>query len=119
MEDMQTQMGAILNNPEMMEKIMAMAQSLGGSTSAPQEEPQQQRGSAPEFPGIDPGLLQKLSGFAGQSGIDSQQKNLLRALGPYLKQDRIHKLEKAMRAAKMARFASSIIGSQGLFGGGR
>ena len=28
MDDMQSRMGAILNDPEMMQKIMAMAQSL-------------------------------------------------------------------------------------------
>lgn len=119
MEDMQAQMSAILGDPEMMQKIMAMAQSLGSSSPPVKEEPQQHHPAAPEFPNIDPGLLQKLSGFSGQSSIDNHQKTLLHALGPYLKQDRIQKLEKAMRAAKMARFASSIIGQPGLFGGGR
>lgn len=116
MEDMQAQMGAILNNPEMMQKIMAMAQSLGGST--PQEEPREPPpAKGPELPNIDLGMLQRLSGLAGQSNIDKDQKTLLHALGPYLKHDRIQKLEKAMRAAKMARLASSIIGQPGLFGG--
>ena len=116
MEDMQAQMGAILNNPEMMQKIMAMAQSLGGNSQ--QEERREPPPAAEsEFPNIDLGMLQRLSGLAGQSGIDKDQKTLLHALGPYLKQDRIQKLEKAMRAAKMARLASSIIGQPGLFGG--
>ena len=116
MEDMQAQMGAILNDPEMMQKIMAMAQSLGGN---PQQEQRREPppAKAPELPNIDPGMLQRLSGLAGQSSIDKDQKTLLHALGPYLKQDRIQKLEKAMRAAKMARLASSMIGQPGLFGG--
>ena len=66
------------------------------------------------MPDIDIGMLQKLSGFARQSGIDKEQQALLRALGPYLSQGRITKLEKAMRAAKMARLASSFLGSGGL-----
>jgi hypothetical protein len=56
-------------------------------------------------------MLQKLSGFASQSSIDKDQKTLLKALGPYLSRDRISKLEKAMRAAKLARLASGFVGS--------
>ena len=104
MEDMQSQMNAILQNPEMMEKISALAQSLG---SAPQAAPPAQESG---FPDIDPGMLQKFAGLAMQSRIDSDQQNLLKALGPYLKGARIHKLEKAMRAAKMAKLASGFLG---------
>lgn len=115
MDDMQSQMNAILQNPEMMQKISALAQSLGAPPSqAP--EPKLESGG---FPDIDIGMLQKLSGFASQSGIDANQQNLLRALGPYLKGDRIHRLEKAMRAAKMARLASGFLGSTNFFGLGR
>lgn len=113
MEDMQSQMQAILQNPEMMEKISALAQSLGGAPPAP--PPAQMR----SFPDIDPGMLQKVAGIAMQSNIDTDQKNLLQALGPYLKGDRIHKLEKAMRAAKMAKLASGFLGNGGFFGMGR
>lgn len=119
MDDMQAQMGAILNNPEMMQKIMAMAQSLGSSQQE-QNSPPPKEAAAPAMPNIDLGMLQKLSGFAQQSGIDSNQKNLLEALGPYLSGERISKLEKAMRAAKMARLASAFLGQSGTaFGFGR
>ena len=116
MEDMQSQMNAILQNPEMMQKISALAQSLGGSSPDAPKPPEQAVGG---FPDIDMGMLQKLSGFAKQSGIDPNQQNLLQALGPYLKGDRIHRLEKAMRAAKMARLASGFLGSTNFFGLGR
>ena len=56
-------------------------------------------------------MLQRLSGLARQSGIDSQQRTLLTALKPYLSDERVSKLEKAMRAAKLAKLASSILGS--------
>lgn len=115
MDDMQSQMNAILQNPEMMEKISALARSLG---SPPPEEPTpaEQTGG---FPDIDLGMLQKISGFAKQSSIDNDQQKLLRALGPYLKSDRIQRLEKAMRAAKMAKLASGFLGSTNFFGLGR
>lgn len=108
---MQAQMGAILNNPEMMQKIMAMAQSLQGGS---QEAQPQKDAQSPVMPNIDIGMLQKLSGIAGQSGIDSNQKNLLQALAPYLSSDRVNRLEKAMRAAKMARLASGFLAQAGM-----
>ncbi len=104
--EMEEKLGAILSNPEMMKTIQAMAQSLG--QSAPQE-------TAPSpNAGIDFSMLQKLGSLAGQTGIDQNQQTLLAAMTPYLSQSRVHKLENAMRAAKMARFASAFLGSGGL-----
>ena len=114
MEDLQSQMNAILSDPAAMEKIMAMAQSLGQPT--PEAPPVQE---SPPMPDIDIGMIQKLAGFAGQSNIDQHQRNLLHALSPYLSGERVSKLEKAMRAAKMARMATSVLGQGALFGGGR
>ena len=116
---MQNQMNAILGNPEMMQKIMDMAQQLG------QQPPQQQADLQTEpvefsMPDIDISMLQKLSGLAGKSNIDNNQRTLLKALIPYLSKERISKLEKAMRAAKMANMASSFLGQSGLqFSSGR
>ena len=106
MDDLQTRMGAILNDPEMMKKISAMAQSLSATEESPSEPPP----SSPGIPNIDPALLQKLAGFAGKTGIDNNQKNLLHALNPYLSQERIAKLERAMRAASMAKMAAVFLG---------
>lgn len=106
MDEMEQKLGAVLGNPELMQKIMAMAQSLG--------QPDQQSPQPPEpspAPGIDIAMIQRLSGLARQSGIDSQQHALLAALRPYLSSERVSKLEKAMRAAKLARLASSVLGS--------
>lgn len=112
MDDMQNQLNAVLGNPEMMQQIMTMAQAL---QSAPQE--QVAAPPAPDFGGIDLAMVQKLSGIAGQSNIDSNQRNLLKALSPYLSHERIAKLEKAMRASKLAGLASSFLGNSGLFSG--
>lgn len=59
-------------------------------------------------------MLQKLIGVARQSGIDKNQQNLLKALSPYLSRERIVKLEKAMRAAKIAALASTALSSAGI-----
>ena len=115
MDDMQSQMSAILGNPEMMQKIMAMAQSINQSQppNAHQDTPKQDVPAA-NFPDIDISMIQKLTGLAGQSNIDSNQRTLLKALTPYLRNDRITKLEKAMRAAKMANMASAFLSKSGL-----
>ena len=106
MDNLEQQLGAVLGNPEMMERIMAMAQALGTSNPEPQEAPP----PPPPMPDIDIGMLKKLSGFVGQSSIDQEQQALLKALGPYLTSRRIRKLENAMRAAKMARLAAATLG---------
>lgn len=110
MDSMEDKIGAVLNDPEMMQKIMTMAQALGGDS---QDSTQEQTGQTP-FPELDPALLQRFSGLARQSNIDKQQQNLLQALNPYLSRQRIQKLENAMRAARMARIAAGALSGQGL-----
>lgn len=121
MDDMESKMGAILGNPEMMQKIMAMAQTLNQSASPKGQEPpsssrteEASQSSGFSLPDIDISTIQKLSGLVKQSGIDKNQQSLLKALGPYLSRERITKLEKAMRAARMASMASSVLGTRGL-----
>ena len=115
MDSMEEKLNSVLGNPDMMRQIMQMAQSLGASS---QETPKQTH-SEPEptsFPTqmFDPALLQKLASVAQRSGIDSNQQQLLAALRPYLSRERVAKLEKAMRAAKMADLASDFLGSGAL-----
>ena len=101
MDSMEDKITSMLNDPEMMEKIMSMAKNLGMDPG----------GGVPD---VDPAMLQKLSGFAGRGTIDPQQRSLLQALNPYLSNHRIQKLEKAMRAAKMAKFAVAALGNAGV-----
>ena len=106
MEDLENKLGAILGNPEMMQKIMALAQNLGGSDNA--APPPQQ--SAAGIPDIDISMLQKLSGFAKNATVDPNQQTLLHALSPYISSHRVNRLERAMRAAKIASYATSFLG---------
>jgi hypothetical protein len=53
----------------------------------------------------------------GKAGVDRDQKALLSALSPYISGNRIHKLEKAMRAAKLAGVATTFLGNSSLFSG--
>ena len=108
MDELENKLGAILGNPEMMEKIAAFAQTLGPQETAGSDENPQKAPPVPEF---DPSMLQKLSGFASQSGIDRNQQALLQALAPYISHHRVAKLERAMRAAKMASMAGIFLGT--------
>lgn len=115
MDDMEQKMNAILGNPQMMSQLMAMAQSLSGQqqdTHSVQPTPPAPKPS-PLPAGIDLNMVQKVAGIAQKTGIDRNQQQLLKALSPYLSKERITKLEKAMRAAKIAGLATSILGSNG------
>lgn len=109
MSDFEDKLGSILNNPQMMQQILSMAQSLGASP--PSSEPQHTPSTSPE---IDPALLRCLSGLVQQGGVDQNQHALLDALSPYLSQRRVTKLERAMRAAKMAGMATNFLNAGGL-----
>ena len=112
MDNMQNGINSILENPEMMQKIMAMAQSLQGTHPQPTApEPS----TASPFPDMDISMVQKLAAVAGKANIDNNQRTLLSALRPYLSGDRISRLERAMRAAKLAGLASGLLGSGSLF----
>lgn len=102
MEDMESKIGAILGNPDMMQQIMAMAQQF----QSPPEQPPPAPSQEPDF-----SVLQKLGPLLGKTRIDGNQQALLQALRPYLSPPRIAKLQKAMRAAKLAGMASLVLGS--------
>ena len=104
MSEMEDKLNALLNDPNMMQQLMSMAQSIG-STQASKSD---------GIPDLDPGMLKKIASLANQGRIDKNQQTLLKALHPYLSQQRIRKLEKAMRAAHMAKAATGVLNS-GIF----
>lgn len=123
MSEMEEKLGQILSNPQMMQQIMSLAQAMNAGQPQKQEPPPPpqppQQAMAPAIPDIDPNLLRSLANMTRQGGIDKNQQALLKALSPYLSQSRVNKLERAMRAAKMAGLASAFLnsgGSQLLFG---
>lgn len=102
MDNMEEKIGSILGNPQMMQQIISMAQNL--AQAQPQPEP-----PSPAMPEMDPAMMGKLMNLAGNAGPDRNQQTLLKALDPYLASGRIQKLEKAMRAAKLAGLASTFL----------
>ena len=107
---MEDKLGALLANPQLMQQIMSMAQSLGQSSPAPPPPPKSEPAPAqPAMPNMDPAMIGKIMSIAGSSSIDRNQKALLCALEPYLSQGRLVKLEKAMRAARLAGAVSTLL----------
>ena len=105
MDDMEQKLNTVLNDPEMMGKILSMAQSFGRTQEGPSEA------------SFDPAMLRQMAGLAQNANLEPRQQNLLKALEAYLPSERLRKLEKAMRAAKMARMAGSVLGATRLFAG--
>ena len=108
MDDLEAKLGSLLQDPQMMKQLSDLAKNLQLPIPGEQREP-----AVPATGGLDPQMLMQFSGLIGQAGIDSNQKSLLSALTPYLTAQRIGKLEKAMRAAKMAKLASGLLGQNG------
>lgn len=110
MSELEERLNTILSNPQLMQQIAAMAQNMGGEI--PDQQPQKEPGSNPI--NMDPQQMQAFFQVAGRNGVDRNQEALLQALSPYLSPVRIQKLERAMRASKMAGAASMFLNAGGL-----
>jgi len=111
MSELEERLNTLMNNPQLMQQIFSMVQSMGddsGSRQAVQTESPEPTAS------FDPKLLQTMAQTLGHTGIDNNQKTLLQALGPYLSPYRIQKLQRAMQAARLAGAASAFLNAGGL-----
>ena len=106
MAEFEDKLNSILSNPQMMQQIMSMAGSFSQQQSAP---PPQQPVSGTPF---DPSALQGMMELLRGTQLDKRQQGLLSALGAYLPQEKVVRLQKAMQASKVAKFASSALGNQ-------
>lgn len=106
MSSLEETLSQVLANPQMMQQIMTLAQSLG-QQEPPPSPPPPSPSPPPALP--DGATVQKLAGLAGMGSVDKDQQALLRALGPYISRERREKLERAMRAAKVAAAASEML----------
>lgn len=106
MNDFEDKLGTILNDPQAMSKIMALAQSLGGGSAEqpcePQPSPASESGDE-EMPWPDANLLKVVSTLMGQYNRNDERKiALLNALRPYVKEKRFAKLDKAVQIARLS-----------------
>ena len=96
MDELQEQLGRLLEDPAELERLTQMAsQLLGGGGEEPEPEP-------PKLPDVG-AIVTKLRG----GGSDTQK--LLQAMQPFLAPERQARLRRAMRAAKLASAASAAL----------
>lgn len=94
MDDISGVISQIMNDPERMQQIMELAQSL---TSG--EETQ-------EPPLVSPERIEELGKMIRQTQhVDEKQEALVHALRPYLKPGRRSKLDRALQIAKLSHWA--------------
>lgn len=123
MSELEEKLGAILSNQDAMSQIMSLAKSLGGGSgdSSPPPAGPPPEGTAGETPpspppaegGLDPRLLSmaaKLAGAYSNAG-DDRRVALLTALGPFVKQERQVKLNKAIQIARLTRMVRIALDS--------
>ncbi|WP_298029795.1 hypothetical protein [uncultured Dysosmobacter sp.] len=106
MEGFDEKLNSLLSNPDAMAQIMQMAQSLSGGQEAPPgpspaPPPPAPSGSPFQGFGGDPKLLAKLLPLVQELGGDSNARQLLYALRPYLKEERQAKVERALQLARL------------------
>ena len=109
--------GALLQDPQQLQKIFALAQSLGISPPQPSGLPP----SAPPPPDTPDSVRmtqeerpqecqEALGAFLQKAGtLDRRQENLLNALKPFLKPERREKIDRAMQAARLSRLAGAAL----------
>lgn len=114
MSELEDKLGAILSNQDAMSQIMALAKSLGGSSSAPDQpaQPSPREDAQPQAGGdlfsalgnLDPRLISMAMRLAETyNSNDDDRAALLTALRPFVKPERYANLDKAIQISKLTR----------------
>ena len=107
MAEFEDKLNSILSNPELMGQIMSMAGSLNQPPAPPPPPPPQ--AGLPFDPGAMAGMMQMLKA----TQLEPKQRNLIQALRGFVPDDRLVRLEKAMQASLIAKFASAAMNQGG------
>lgn len=104
MAEFEEKLNSILSNPDIMGQILSMAGSMEQSRPAP----------APQSMPFDPSAMASMMSMLRATQLDHRQQNLLQALRGFVPDDRLVRLERAMQASLIAKFAASAMGKGGL-----
>ena len=107
MAEFEEKLQSILGNPELMGQIMSMAGSM--NQQPPPPPPPQPSAGLPFDPGSMAGMMQMLKA----TQLEPKQRQLIQALRGFVPDDRLVRLEKAMQASLIARFASTAMNQGG------
>ena len=131
MSEFDEKLNALLSNPDSMAQIMQLAQSLSsgsGPAPPPQPDPPRQTPPPPDPPrqppppaggdplsgllgGVDPKLLVRLLPILQELGRDSDSnaRQLLTALRPYLRPERQDRVERALQLARLIHLGKQFL----------
>jgi len=109
-DDFEEKLERILGNPQAMEQIMSLAQSLNGSAPDPSPAPPPAPTEIPKaadslgLGALDPQVITGLVRLLNQSRSGEDERTaLLEALRPFVKEQRYAKLDKAIQIARLSR----------------
>ena len=106
MAEFEEKLQSILGNPELMGQIMSMAGAMNQQQQPPPPQPQ---AGLPFDPGAMAGMMQMLKA----TQLEPKQHQLIQALRGFVPDDRLVRLEKAMQASLIAKFASAAMNQGG------
>ena len=109
MAEFEEKLQSILGNPELMGQIMTMAGAMNQQQQSPPPPPPQPTAGLPFDPGAMAGMMQMLKA----TQLEPRQRQLIQALRGFVPDDRLVRLEKAMQASLIARFASTAMNQGG------
>lgn len=109
MAEFEEKLQSILGNPELMGQIMSMAGAMNQQQQSPPPPPQQPTAGLPFDPGAMAGMMQMLKA----TQLEPRQRQLIQALRGFVPDDRLVRLEKAMQASLIAKFASAAMNQGG------
>ena len=110
MAEFEDKLNSILSNPALMGQIMSMAGAMNQQQPPPPPTPSQPAfGSMPIDPGAMAGMMQMLKA----TQLEPKQRQLIQALRGFVPEDRLVRLEKAMQASLIAKFASKAMNQGG------
>ena len=128
MAEFEEKLGAILNNPQAMGQIMALAQSLGGDNPSPPPPAEAQDAvfepvtfETPDTPSeassadgldLDPRLLAMgMKAISAYQDPNNDKAKLLQALRPFVKETRYRKVDKAVQIARISKAIRAVLDS--------
>lgn len=116
MDELQQRIESVLNDPQQMKELLALARSLGAELPEEfQESAAQPETERPQEPmkGLGTLMSQPLGALLQSAGkLEQKQEALLNALRPFLKPNRREKLDRAIRAARLSQLAGRALKSR-------
>ena len=120
MSDLEEKLNAILSDSNAMGQIMNLARALGSgqvttsSDSSPASDEEKHSIPSPSSPpnAIDPRILDMLfKALDTYNSGDDKRENLLKALRPFVREDRYAKLDHAIQISKITRTVRLVLDS--------